>query len=94
MNKLDKFLTTGAQLNWWQPLNTLIEDATNGPSRMFYIDAYAGVSVNDVKKVLHKANIHFWHAKFLDDYITVTVKKADANSAVNAFDKAGIPILK
>ena len=72
MNKIDKLLRILSTPDWVTPLNTLIEDASNGPSKHFYVNAYAGLSVNDVKRMLKKAGIHAWGVKFLDDMIVCT----------------------
>ena len=92
-DKLDKFLAMGAMLDWVTAANTVLQDVTNGPSCIFYIDAFSGFSVNDIKKVLRKHKISFWGAKFLDNYLTVTVMLSDAECAKQKLLDAGFTVM-
>ena len=94
MDIIDRILLAGSMLNPFSPLTTLIKDATNGPGHYFYIDAYAGHSVNDVRNTLSRAGFTVWGCKFMDDYITATVSDYQAEAAKTVLTNAGIKILQ
>ena len=93
MDLIDRILRAGAMLNPFAPLGTLIKDATNS-GHIFYIAAYDGYSVNDVRSILQNRSITTWGAKFMDDYITITVSEHQANHARYVLQQSGLKILK
>lgn len=89
---IDTILGVGAVFDWVTPLDTLIQDFTNGPSHNFYISAYDGWSVNDVRKLMKKNSVDIWGAKFLDEMIVFTVRNKDITKAQMVLQSVQLPI--
>ena len=90
---LDKLLSWGSTSDWISPLSGIIQDFTNGPYNRFYIDRYAGWSVNAIKRLLKSYGIKPWGDLIAEDMIIFTVKQTQAGWTQYILEQKGIPIL-
>lgn len=91
-DKIDVFLDVASTPDWISPLTAIVQDLVNGPRHDYYVDAYAGRSVNDVKRLLKRNGVKVWGAMLFDDMITFTVKEPQARWAQYVLERAGITI--
>lgn len=90
---LDTLLSWGSTPDWISPLSGIIQDFINGPYNRFYIDRYAGWSVNGIKRKLKSYGVKPWGDMIADDMIIFTVKQTQAGWTQHILQQEGIPIL-
>ena len=90
---IDRILTMGSTPDWISPMVALIQDFTNGPRHDFYVDLYAGWSVNDIKKLLKRRGIKVWGDMIADDMIIFSVPQGQAQWAQTILMQSGLPIV-
>ena len=89
----DRLLAAGATFDWISPLVSLVQDVTNGPGHIFFVDLYAGYSVNDIKGLLRDHGVKVWGDMVVDNMIAVTVHKKQAHRARYLLEREGVPLL-
>jgi hypothetical protein len=90
---LDQLLSIGSTLDFISPIRAIIQDLTNGPHHRFYIDRYAGWSVNGIKRLLKDYGVQVWGDMIADDMIIFTVRQAQARWTQYLLQREGISIL-
>jgi hypothetical protein len=92
-DKTDRLLAAGATFDWISPLVSLVQDITNGPGHIFFVDLYAGYSINDIKGLLRGHGVKVWGDMIVDNMIAVTVRKKQAHWAQYLLEREGVPLL-
>lgn len=99
---IDKLLTIGATADWITPAIAIAKDLTKGKRCDFYLDAQAGFSVNDVKRLLRQIGIDHWGDMIMDidldnghsmQVIVISVPYEDAEFAEAIFRRKRMPIV-
>ena len=90
---LDRILTIGSTPDWISPAWAIVQDIINGPRHDFFVDLYAGWSVNDIKRLLRKHKVKVWGDMIADDMIVFSVLQKQARWAQIVLMRNEIPII-
>ena len=87
----DSIVRIGANLDWISPLAAIAQDILNGPSHTFLIPANCGRTGREIINLLRRRGVKTWGHMIINETITISVPKSQADWAQRLFDWAGVP---
>jgi len=85
-------LALGSVFDWISPLLAFAQNMGKGPTYTFLVPWSCGWSGRELKRLLKGRGVNSWGYMVIDNTITLTVQRRQANWTQCILDQSGIPV--